>query len=118
MEPTPETAWLLSKTRSGLRPIEETEELCAELVEAGLLREKRTLFGRTKLRMTEKGEQELRKMQHSTNKTLHAAANGLFDHLPFGLFQQMISSPDVERYIESQREVQRLMLLSQFGKPW
>jgi hypothetical protein len=37
----------------------------------------------------------------------------LFDHLPFGLCEQIVNSPEADRYIESQQHVQRLILFSQ-----
>ena len=49
---------------------------------------------------------------------MQAAASGMFDHLSFELVERLLASSEVERYIESQREVQRLMLMNQVGKMW
>lgn len=107
-----EQLYVLRRLARGRRVPEEAEDLAAELRESGLAAEKRGWLG-WRLAPTEVGRQELLRARHSGDKVARAVASGLFDHVRFGLFTQIIGGGDAERFIDGQRTTQRLMMLYQ-----
>ncbi len=103
--------FVLKRSAKGVRRRMENMGIIDELKSSGLLKEKRSLFGR-KYKATSEGIMEIEKAKHSQDKVTRYIAQGYFDHLSLGLFERIISLEDVDKYVEGQRHLQRLILLN------
>lgn len=92
------------------------QELCGGLAAQAFLAEKQTWLGR-RLRLTGPGREELLRARHSGDLVARAIATGIFDHVPVSLFTQLISSPDIEKFVKGQRTAQMLLILSHLVRP-
>ena len=106
----PEVVYLLRKARRGLPLRHPAMETISLLRSEGFIAEKRGLF-RTRLRLTRKGKALLRQARLSPDRVIRGIADGLCDHLNYGLFMNLLSVDGLASYIDSQRLLYRLIVL-------
>lgn len=115
-ELTPQVVFILRRAKGGVK-LPEAEEAMADfqrLVHNGWIKLKKNLWGRLVYKLTPEGKRQLLRARHSTNLLIKEIAAGFCDHLSLSMFESLIQTQGLERYIEAQRNLQRLILLHHF----
>lgn len=113
---TPELVFLLRKARYRIKKqsAELFQPVLDTAIDNGWVSLKRTLWGKERFCLTAKGKHLLRSLKQAPNPVISGIAQGFCDHLNYKMFTSLQSSGGLQRYIEAQRYLHRMILMHFF----